>query len=325
VTARVLLPRPRVRWSTGLRVLGWAVAVVLAVIGTATGVAGLGSILVFFVLLGGIEHLFPRHSQPVNRPGLLVDLLWAAVGTWARLILMGVVLLVIAGAAGITGEDGIDDLPGLFTGQLGDLPPIVQALLGGALYDLILYWAHRIFHEVPLLWRFHAIHHSIRVMDWAAGVRNHPVQEVAFFVVPAVIVVGLGFDPLTIGAVALVFAVIVPFLHTNVSWRLWPLRGIVVTPEYHHWHHSQAREAWDKNFSAHLPVWDLIFGTYYMPKDRRPSGYGSPDPVPEDFAGQMVYPFVPGRFKSSLEHPGTAVKIPGGVVFTPTQPEVIGS
>ncbi len=326
MTARVLLPRPRVRWNTGLRVLGWATAVILAVVGTMTGVAGLGGIVFFFVVLHGIEVLFPRHEQPLRRPGLSVDLLWAVVGTWFRVAASALVLLVVASALGVgRGPDAIDEVPGLFKTQLADLPPLVHALLGGLIYDFLLYWMHRLFHTVPTLWRFHAIHHSIRVMDWAVGGRNHPVQEVAFSVVPGLIVIGLGFDPLTVAGLAVVFAVIMPFIHTNVRWRLWPLRGIVITPEFHHWHHADDPEAWDTNFSAHLPLWDLLFGTYYMPKDKRPVSYGSPDPVPEDFAGQLVYPFAPDRFRDSLAHPGGAVRILGGVVYTPTHPETIGS
>jgi sterol desaturase/sphingolipid hydroxylase (fatty acid hydroxylase superfamily) len=326
VTARVLLPRPQIRWSAGLRILGWIVTVLLAVVGTLTGVAGLGGIVFFFVLLHGMEALFPRHDQPLNRPGLSVDLLWAVVGTWIRLAFTALVLLMVASAFGVDrGADAIDDWDGLFASQLAELPPLVHALLGGILFDFLLYWMHRLFHTVPVLWRFHAIHHSIRVMDWAVGGRNHPVQEVAFSVIPGLVVIGLGFDPLTVAGLALVFVLIMPFIHTNVRWRLWPLRGIVITPEFHHWHHADDSEAWDKNFTAHLPLWDLLFGTYYMPKDKRPVAYGSPDAVPEDFTGQLFYPIVPGRFQASLTHPGVAVKIPGGVVFTPTQPEVIGS
>ena len=172
-------------------------------------------------------------------------------------------------------------------------------------------------------WRFPAVHHSSRVRDWAAGGRNHPGQEAAFTLVPATAEIGLGFDPLPIAALAVVFAILVPFTHTNIRWRLRPLRGIVITPEFHRWHHANDSEAGDTNFSAYLPIWDLLFGTYYMPKDRRPLAYGSPDPVPEDFTGQLVYPFVPARFETSLEHPGVAVTMPGAVVFTPTQSEVI--
>lgn len=283
-------------------------------------------IVFLFVVLHGIEVLFPRHDQPLKRPGLSVDLLWAVVGIWLRIALAGLVLLVVASVLGLESDaDAVSEWEGLFSSQLDQLPPLVHALLGGILFDFLLYWGHRLFHTVPVLWRYHAIHHSIRVMDWAVGSRNHPVQEVAFSLVPGLIVIGLGFDPLTVAGLALVFVLIMPFIHTNVRWRLWPLRGIVITPEFHHWHHADDQEAWDKNFSAHLPLWDLLFGTYYMPKDKRPAAYGSPDAVPEDFTGQLVYPMAPKRFQDSLAHPGVAVKIPGGVVFTPAEREVVGS
>ena len=68
--------------------------------------------------------------------------------------------------------------------------------------------------------------------------------------------------------------------------------GCVATPAFHHWHHSAEREAVDKNFAVHTPIWDILFGTFYLP-DRWPEAYGlyERDSVPSRWTTQLIYPF----------------------------------
>jgi sterol desaturase/sphingolipid hydroxylase (fatty acid hydroxylase superfamily) len=66
---------------------------------------------------------------------------------------------------------------------------------------------------------------------------------------------------------------------------------LIVTPQFHHWHHSSERPAWDTNYSAHTPIFDLIFKSYHMPKKYWPTKYGTTDEVPRSFLGQLKYPF----------------------------------
>jgi sterol desaturase/sphingolipid hydroxylase (fatty acid hydroxylase superfamily) len=82
------------------------------------------------------------------------------------------------------------------------------------------------------------------------------------------------------------------FLHANVNWDFGPLRSVVATPVFHRWHHSREREAWDKNFAGLLPLWDILFGTYYMPRGRYPENFGINEPMPAGWTGQFVEPFV---------------------------------
>ena len=82
------------------------------------------------------------------------------------------------------------------------------------------------------------------------------------------------------------------FIHANVRWRFGWLRHLLVTPEHHHWHHSQEAEAIDKNFAVHLPWIDRLFGTYHLPGEQWPEDYGiAGDPVPEGYVDQLVDPF----------------------------------
>jgi sterol desaturase/sphingolipid hydroxylase (fatty acid hydroxylase superfamily) len=82
------------------------------------------------------------------------------------------------------------------------------------------------------------------------------------------------------------------FIHANVRWEFRALRRVVATPGFHHWHHAAEREAIDRNFAVHTPIWDLLFGTYYFP-DRWPAEYGisGQRDIPSRWLTQLVYPF----------------------------------
>jgi len=168
---------------------------------------------------------------------------------------------------------------------------LFSTALGVALVVVGNYWGHRLTHTVPFLWRFHAVHHSIELMDWVAAGRLHPVDQAftqAFTVMPLVI---LGFSGGTFAGVAVFVTLLAIFQHANVRLRFPGLRWVINTPEWHHWHHAVDPEARDKNFG--LPVVDRVFGTAYMPKDRRPSGFGIPDPVPPvGYLRHLAFPFT---------------------------------
>jgi sterol desaturase/sphingolipid hydroxylase (fatty acid hydroxylase superfamily) len=82
------------------------------------------------------------------------------------------------------------------------------------------------------------------------------------------------------------------FVHANLSWRFPIVEKLLVTPRFHHWHHGIEQEAVDVNFAIHFPLYDQIFGTYHLPKDRWPSAYGiQGHPVPLGYVEQFAYPF----------------------------------
>jgi lathosterol oxidase len=83
------------------------------------------------------------------------------------------------------------------------------------------------------------------------------------------------------------------FIHANVKWEFRRVRSVVATPAFHHWHHSAERAAVDKNFAVHTPIWDILFGTYYLP-NRWPDTYGlcEQEGVPARWMTQLTYPFL---------------------------------
>jgi sterol desaturase/sphingolipid hydroxylase (fatty acid hydroxylase superfamily) len=174
---------------------------------------------------------------------------------------------------------------------IASLPTWTQLLVAFLIADFVGYWFHRWSHQHPFLWRIHSVHHSSEALDWIAGARRHPLGEVLGTLLTVVPLVLLGFGSLQVGAVAVfvgIYAVLIP---ANVRWRWRFLDGKFASPEFHHWHHANEREARDHNFAGALPLWDLLFGTYYMPSDRRPEVYGCDDAVPPGYLAQLAHPF----------------------------------
>ena len=158
--------------------------------------------------------------------------------------------------------------------------------------DLTQYWVHRTFHTVGFLWPFHAIHHSVEEMDWLAGSRLHLVDVILTRGLTYIPIFVLGFSRPALLVYVFLVAAQATFIHANVRWTLTPLRRLVATPAFHHWHHSADEAARDKNFAIHTPLWDLVFGTYYLP-NHWPTRYGlHPERrVPVGWVRQLLYPF----------------------------------
>ncbi len=168
--------------------------------------------------------------------------------------------------------------------------------------DFCQYWIHRAFHSVPVLWRFHAIHHSSRAIDWLAGSRLHVVDVLATRGLVLVPVFLLGFAQPALYAYLVFVSFHAVFIHANVRFRFGWLDFVIATPRAHHWHHAVAPV--DKNFAVHLPVLDRLFGTQHLPRDvsgedsmeRWPAAYGiEGHPVPEGWWSQLRHPFRKSR------------------------------
>ena len=284
-------------------------ATLLAAVGVGVVLAfepvAIALVVVLFVLIVPFEKVFPRHRQRVRREAVGTDIAYALVSTpmGAVSVAVGVVMAMVTFAW----------LPGLLLRPLVMLiPELPRLLLGLLLFDLAIYWAHRWSHEVPFLWRFHSVHHSTRHLDWVSGFRNHPVDGAIIAPVFVLLLVA-GFSPEFTGALAVVQFVTGLFAHANVRFRWRPLHKVVFTPEFHHWHHADEPEAINTNYSVFLPAWDLLFGTYYMPADKRPQVYGISEPMPSGLMRQLWHPFRGLRNPLTIaRHPVRAMReLPG--------------
>ncbi len=244
------------------------------------------AVIALFVLVVPFEKLYPRHKgQRIRRPMVGTDISFALLGP--VLNVAGITAIIVIGGLSLFWLPGLALRP-----VVGLIPAAVLPVVGFLLFDFTAYWTHRFAHEVPFMWRFHSVHHSPEHMDWVSGFRVHPFDGVV--IAPAFFfLLGAGFGAELAGVFAVFQIVLGLFFHANVRvrWRL--LDRVAANPEFHHWHHSSENDAVGHNYGAALPWWDLLFGTFFMPKrwaHRRPARYGVSEPLPHNLAGQLVYP-----------------------------------
>lgn len=168
-------------------------------------------------------------------------------------------------------------------------PAIVPALVAVIVADFADYWSHRIRHT-SFLWPMHAVHHSDTQMHYLSWYRAHILEMIFIQGGYLILATWLGASPAAAAGVIIVRAFHQQYVHMNVDWHHGPLGLLIADPRFHRWHHADHPEAWNKNFSNIMPLWDRLFGTYYCPgKCDAPLGFeGNPG---ENFAKLMVYPF----------------------------------
>jgi sterol desaturase/sphingolipid hydroxylase (fatty acid hydroxylase superfamily) len=243
-----------------------------------------------------IERLRPSiRAQRTFRPGALSDVVWYVVEAYvARAIAPVLIACALAPTVAISGM-GIEKFYSGF-GPAGDIPFWWQVPIVFVLADFLSYWQHRIFHK-PAIWQIHAVHHSSRELDWLSSGRFHPLNEIGAQLIYVTPILLLGFHSYTFLVLAPFTTWYVVFLHCNVGWAFGPFRYLVASPAFHRWHHTMEEEGRDKNFAGIFPVWDLLFGTFYMP-DRTPAAFGTSEPVPDGFFRQLAYPILPNVFRA---------------------------
>ena len=222
-------------------------------------------------------------AQRVLRKGWATDVL---TGVMNGLLLYAVLLMALG---------TLDALAAMCAPSLRswvETRPIwAQAVLAVAIGDLGVYVIHRAEHTVPSLWRFHAIHHSAEEMDWLVGFRFHPVDLLLIRIASLGPLVALHITPAAIGIFIAISGWQSWLVHANVRIAYGPLRWLLVSPEFHHWHHSAEREAFDKNYASVIACWDVLFGTVHLPRGRKPMRYGIEDRVPAGWVDQLFHPF----------------------------------
>lgn len=255
---------------------------------------------IFFV----IERWLGRgRAQKVFRRQWLTDATWWVITPlftkqMVRLVIVLPALLLVG--AGLATVEGLQLKTYTGFGPLCRQPLWLQAIEIYVIVDFIGYWTHRLFHR-GRWWPFHAVHHSTEELDWLGSVRVHPVNDLVNKLLQVSPLLLMGFNPYVTLSTAPFLTFYAIFLHANINWDFGPLRGVIASPVFHRWHHSRDREAWDKNFAGLLPLWDRLFGTYYMPRDRWPENFGIHDPMPGNIFGQMWVPFAWTRWKKRRE------------------------
>lgn len=171
---------------------------------------------------------------------------------------------------------------------LGFWPQVALYLLGS---DLVMYVTHRWFHT-DRLWRFHAVHHSSEQLEWVSATRFHPVDALLHGTLSNVVMLLLGVSPEVLAAMVPFNVVTAALVHANLDWDFGPFRYVLASPVFHRWHHTSADRGGSSNFAGTFPAYDLLFGTFHMPRGERPDAYGVDEAgYPPDFFRQLVHPF----------------------------------
>jgi sterol desaturase/sphingolipid hydroxylase (fatty acid hydroxylase superfamily)/protein-S-isoprenylcysteine O-methyltransferase Ste14 len=232
-----------------------------------------------------LERLFPlREGQKMLRRDWVNDLVYLLVNGFV--VRAGFTLLAAGLMLGLDAAFGAQPLP-----IVAEMPLWAQVLAAIVIADIGYYAAHRICHTVPLLWKFHAVHHSIEEMDWLATHRVHPVDQIFTNMFALLPLWFLGFSVEAVMIYQLIYQAHALLLHSNIRIKFGPLKWLVASPEYHHWHHANERDAHNHNYAAQLSIIDLIAGTMFMPRKRRPQVYGLSEPMPQLYHQQLLHPF----------------------------------
>ncbi|WP_293134678.1 sterol desaturase family protein [Microcoleus sp. bin38.metabat.b11b12b14.051] len=231
-----------------------------------------------------LERIFSLHKQKIFRLGWATDATYFFTGHF-----IGKSVAIVAT---VTLSMMTNFLNPELQSKVASQPVWLQFVEVVIVSDLAYYIAHRLLHEVPWLWQFHAVHHSIERMDWLAAVRVHPCEQVFTQICKILPLFWLGFTKENLVVYGLYSAAIAFLIHANINIRFGVLKWFVATPEFHQWHHTKIPEIYNKNFAVQLPLLDLLFGTLYMPAGKRPQKYGISDRISVGYLGQLLYPFL---------------------------------
>jgi sterol desaturase/sphingolipid hydroxylase (fatty acid hydroxylase superfamily) len=227
-----------------------------------------------------------------RRRELVTDIVyWFFVPLFGRVFRIG---LLVLGAGVVFGIHNADELIAFYDnghGPLAQLPLWAQALLFLVASDFMLYWLHRMFHGGEF-WKYHAVHHSAVELDWISAARFHPVNLLLGTIGVDVILLMAGISPNVMLWVGPFNTFHSAFVHANLSWTLGPFKYVLASPVFHRWHHTALEQGGNTNFAGSFPIWDILFGTFRMPEDRLPEGYGKDEAsMPSGIAGQLAFPF----------------------------------
>lgn len=251
------------------------------------------SLLATALVFVPVERALAARPQAVLRPEWRTDLAYFFVGhVLIQAVLVSVTAITGLALAWVAWEPLAHVVAGL--------PWWLQFPLAVLVADLAQALLHRAYHRVPLLWRFHAVHHSSRHIDWLAGSRMHLVEVMLTRSLVLLPLLALGFPPGVVNAYVVLVGVQAVLAHANLGVDFGWLERVVVLPRYHHWHHARDPAYADANYAIHLPLVDRLMGTHRLPATGWPAEYGLHDPseVPPGILRQHLAPFLPRRVRT---------------------------
>lgn len=256
----------------------------------------------------GLERLAPRsRTQEILRPGFVQDLFWMIFNlqyvSWMLAIVAVHVVEWLNRAFFHVGLPHPDSLKLISTWPLW-----AQFIVFFLLKDFLEWIIHRALHRFPWLWRFHKLHHSVEVLDWAATFRSHWFELIIYKVLIYLPLVVLGVEPVVIFWILIVSLLISELSHANLNVEWGIFRYVINSPRFHAWHHDvELHGKHGQNYGVNLVLWDWIFGTAHWPSAQavpRQLGLGEGTSYPRGIWARLWEPFFP----RSRRRPETAAK-----------------
>jgi ornithine lipid hydroxylase len=171
-------------------------------------------------------------------------------------------------------------------------PVWLQAVLMVFAVDFLRYWLHRAAHETDTLWKLHSVHHSVQQLYWLNTARFHPIEKALQMLLDSVPFLIMAVDPRVLSLYYIAYSANGFFQHCNIALRYGALNYVVGSAETHRWHHSQVPREANHNYGNTVIVWDLLFGTWFLPESREVEALGLREPdFPKSFVGLMKAPF----------------------------------
>ncbi|WP_338549824.1 sterol desaturase family protein [Roseovarius phycicola] len=213
-----------------------------------------------FAIFALIEAWMPRRVRTQPR-----GTRW--ITNWAIIVIDSLTLRLLALALPLLAVGAAIDAQSQGWGLMNalNLPLWLAVIITVLIFDFAIWAQHLITHKIPILWRFHRVHHADRDIDVTTAIRFHPVEIALSMLLKIGLVYLLG--PPTVGII--IFEIVLNgtamFNHANIKLPLWLdaiVRRVLVTPDMHRVHHSDQRHEHDSNYGFALSIWDQMFGTY---------------------------------------------------------------
>jgi sterol desaturase/sphingolipid hydroxylase (fatty acid hydroxylase superfamily) len=273
--------RPRRASLGGVVLVLLTSALVLAALSVRGGIViGMVALAIIFIPL---ERLFALRPRRVLRAGWRTDVVHYLINVAA--LKVGIVI-----AVAVLGTVLRAFVPPSARAAIAASPGWAQIVAALAIATVGGYAGHRAAHEVPLLWRFHRVHHSVQEMDWLAASHLHPLDQIFIRSAAVLPLYALGFGRISLGAFVVLTTLQAIFIHANVRLTFGPLRWLIATPQFHHWHHAREPRAYNSNYAGEFPAVDALFGTLYLPAGRWPAQYGIEEREPVGYLRQLAWP-----------------------------------
>jgi sterol desaturase/sphingolipid hydroxylase (fatty acid hydroxylase superfamily) len=236
------------------------------------------------VAIALLERTFPHEEAWLKNDGQVIpDIAHTLLNKGVAQVI--VILVTFMGIAELASPDAGALWP-------GNLPFALQTILGLVIAEFGLYWKHRLAHEWPPLWRFHAVHHSVTRLWFLNTGRFHLVDTLTGLAVAMPVLLLLGAPKDVLIMVSAITAIVGILTHSNIEMRCGVLNLVFNTPQLHRWHHSKVLAEGNRNYGENLVLFDQLFGTYFNAARRPPVDIGISQPMPKTFLGQLAIPFT---------------------------------